>query len=200
MVQNDSPKGPKGLSVENPCPKCPKDVSVEACPYCAAGARNLWDSHSEPVESLEEFVNTVAPMAPNSAGPQSGLYSFRGQTSVSWSLQPSFMRVTRNLTESPAQAIELEKAARTEFMSKAHLFVDPSRLEKVKTLPCWWALMQHRLAPTRLLDWSASPYVAAYFAAHQDGSTKDGAVCVSVTEGLVKHSRTSMGVRCQSSR
>ena len=111
MVQNDSPKGPKGLSSRIRALSARKTFLSKPCPYCAAGARNLWDSHSEPVESLEEFVNTVAPMAPNSAGPQSGLYWFRGQTTVSWGLQPSFMRVTRNLTERLAEAIALEYAA-----------------------------------------------------------------------------------------
>lgn len=41
----------------------------------------------------------------------------------------------------------------------------------------WVALMQHHGAPTRLLDWSRNPLVAAYFAVEKD-SPSDGAVYV----------------------
>ena len=46
-----------------------------------------------------------------------------------------------------------------------------------------WALMQHHAAPTRLLDWTNSPYVAAYFAcaSHPD---KDGVIWGVHTETL----------------
>jgi hypothetical protein len=50
------------------------------------------------------------------------------------------------------------------FQRQAHLFVDQSWLPKRKEWFEWWALMQHYGVPTRLLDWSISPYVAAYFA------------------------------------
>jgi hypothetical protein len=115
-------------------------------------------------------------MSPDSAATSSGQYWYRGQTDAKWGLETSFLRMTRHLAKQRQEALSLEDAARQEFMSRAHLFIDPGNMAKVKTIPCWWALMQHHGAPTRLLDWSASPYVAAYFATQQDGSDGDGAV------------------------
>lgn len=158
------------------CPRCSKVHTADACPYCGPGARDRWDRRSVIVESLQKFVEVVRPMSPGSGAAQSGEYWFRGQTNAEWGLQPSFLRMTQHIEEQPEEALRLEDAARHEFMSKAHLFIDSNSMGKVKTVPCWWALMQHHGAPTRLLDWSVSPYVAAYFAAHQDGSHSDGAV------------------------
>ena len=128
------------------------------------------------VGSLADFVAAVAPLAPDSMATASGHYWYRGQTNAEWGLETSFLRMTRHLAKQREEALHLEDVARQEFMSKAHLFIDPGNMTKVKTMPCWWALMQHHGAPTRLLDWTASPYVAAYFATQQDGSDRDGAV------------------------
>jgi hypothetical protein len=136
----------------------------------------LWSQASQTVGTLQQFIDAVAPLSPDSGAYESGQYWYRGQTNVAWGLESSLMRITRNVRDQPRVALTLEEAALKEFMSKAHLFVEPSHLAKVKTTPCWWAIMQHFGAPTRLLDWTVSPYVAAYFAAHQDGVGNDGAV------------------------
>ncbi len=54
-----------------------------------------------------------------------------------------------------------------EFRRRAHQYVtDVPRDDDLE----WLALMQHHGAPTRLLDWSRSPHVAAFFAAQSSNS------------------------------
>jgi hypothetical protein len=51
-----------------------------------------------------------------------------------------------------------------EFQAKARLHMDARDLPPLDQRLCWLALMQHHRVPTRLLDFTYSPYVALYFA------------------------------------
>jgi hypothetical protein len=99
---------------------------------------------------------------------------FRGQSNNEWGLVDSLTRMVA-LDGDTAQAIEIEKIAFNKFFEQAHFFLDPSTLPKRCSLLSWWATMQHFGCPTRLLDWTGSPYVATYFAA-RDNWELDGAV------------------------
>lgn len=122
----------------------------------------LWKT--DRVGSFEDFVRYLKDFLP-SDGRDGRLFWFRGQGDAAWKLEPSLMRMLSHSTLAAREAAALEREALTAFCAKAHLFLSPSLVNKIYTTPCWWAVMQHHGAPTRLLDWSASPYVAAYFAA-----------------------------------
>jgi len=66
------------------------------------------------------------------------------------------------------ESLTLETAALNEFQTAAHLHLPATlQLEQLDRVTVW-AYMQHYGAPTRLLDWTESLYVAAYFAAEKE--------------------------------
>ena len=96
-------------------------------------------------------------------------YLFRGQADADWSLDPSLLRRTSRSGKQTTREklVEVETKAKEEFSSQAHLHLDDSIVRQAHTDEDWWGLMQQYRAPTRLLDWTRSPYVAAYFAANE---------------------------------
>jgi FRG domain len=89
-------------------------------------------------------------------------WAFRGERDAGWPLLGSLPRqlqqsmVPRELwDEREARAIRI-------FRRKAHVYL-PDRTVLADDLRCL-AMMQHHGAPTRLLDFTKSPYVAAFFA------------------------------------
>ncbi|PWE14394.1 FRG domain-containing protein [Alcaligenes faecalis] len=102
------------------------------------------------VDELIKNINTL----PNH-------YIYRGQANSSWSLQSSLERVVGvNWSSDNAQKFECFSLDR--FQSKFHLY-DTENCQPVSKL-AWLAAMQHYGVPTRLIDFSESPYVALYFA------------------------------------
>jgi hypothetical protein len=90
-------------------------------------------------------------------------WAFRGQGDAERMLRPSIEWVA----SSPQIA---EHYVEAEFKRRAHHYLrdlpdDEDDLE-------WLALMQHHGAPTRLLDWTRSAYVGAFFAAQSAMSPK----------------------------
>jgi hypothetical protein len=104
-------------------------------------------------------------------------FFYRGQVNKVWGLAPSLFRELIEKKGDFQRCFEIEKDAKKEFESQVHMYLDPSVLPNSHEWLEWWALMQHYGAPTRLLDWTASPYVAAYFAI-ESGEDTDGLIWV----------------------
>lgn len=84
---------------------------------------------------------------------------FRGQSSNSWQLNTSFHRLHRyDLFRFCEEAME---PLRREIGSRIGRRFDLANSEELGAL---LSIAQHHGFPTPLLDWTASPYIAAYFA------------------------------------
>lgn len=89
-------------------------------------------------------------------------WAFRGEISAQWPLVTSLARRLQTYCEDRALWPLREQRSLRVFRRKAHIYLaDRSAIDD--DLRCL-ALMQHHGAPTRLLDFTKSPYVAAFFA------------------------------------
>jgi FRG domain len=107
------------------------------------------DLDEVPLDTWDQFVEHVNRLQPP--------WIFRGQSSARWSLASALERTTRTISFEQAEQYLLR-----EFKRRAHHHLRSEELPR--TLGEWLALMQHYGTPTRMLDFTWSPYVAAYFA------------------------------------
>ena len=107
------------------------------------------------LDSWEAFLKLVTQ-------PPYSHWAFRGERDERWPLYSSLSRYLQNFGVArkawPAQEDRILRI----FKRKAHQFL--SKPPEWEDDFQWLALMQHHGAPTRLIDFTWSPYVAAFFA------------------------------------
>src|SRR5262249_28753799 len=86
-------------------------------------------------------------------------FIFRGQGSADWPLKSTFDRTYSN--QQAASRYTIAKNLIKDFYEECERY---SAWRYNEDDPRVLAMAQHHGLPTRLLDWSFSPYVAAYFA------------------------------------
>jgi len=98
-----------------------------------------------------------------------GEYVFRGHADAAWELKPTIDRLGAD------DSIAVEKKALENFKKDIAIFAgnkDISILNTPNTDLKWLALMQHHGAATRLLDFSDSQFIAAFFSMANINSDK----------------------------
>jgi hypothetical protein len=141
------------------------------------------------VREIQSFMEPRSLMEGGELTGESNRFLFRGVANRDYGLLPSLPRAMQGrpwLRRS--HLYHIESVAEEQFRLRARLYEDACFLPTAESSPQhvffgnkqypqigWWQLMQHHFARTRLLDWTLSPYAAAYFAAKDDGD-KDGAI------------------------
>jgi FRG domain len=97
-------------------------------------------------------------------------YIWRGQRRPDWSISSSLDRLFQKLNLLPATPDVLEKRSREhlesfKYAARGRRSLNPAPLLENE----WWALGQHFGLATPLLDWTRSPFAAAYFAFEEAG-------------------------------
>src|SRR5689334_19006286 len=108
-----------------------------------------------PLKSWEDFERVISELTAK------GRWIFRGVLK-SWEPLTSLERAGRSWNLSPAELRKMERRLTRDF--RRHPEGANALGDRAKDTLYVWALMQHYGAPTRLMDWTYSPYIAAFFA------------------------------------
>lgn len=120
-----------------------------------------WD---ELLDFYQEFVRPVT----------TSFLLFRGQRDATWPLETSLERVASRFRVPAHERHDLEQRLLRRFQRQAHHYIE--HVPPLDDTMQWLALMQHHGAPTRLMDWTYSFFVAVFFALEDCDADKPCAI------------------------
>lgn len=150
-------------------------------------------SWSDVTSSLDTFPAHARVVSEDGEPNEQG-WIFRGVADAQYPLAPS---IEREAAERQREWAHLELRIYNEFRAGARVHMDPRDLPTGDDKLSWLASMQHYGAPTRLLDFTYSPYVALYFAVRNSSraaSASDAAVWAIDRQTLLGVSLSTSGI------
>ena len=111
------------------------------------------------IVKLNSFIDFVKEITTNT-NLTCGHIVYRGVSDANFNLTPTIGRDFHYKTLSPEEKIEYENQLLRNFKNR----IENTLNFRPKNIWEWLALGQHHGLPTRLLDWTTNPLVAAYFA------------------------------------
>ncbi len=117
------------------------------------------------IDSWTDYMNLTL-------SPEYVSWAFRGQSDSTWSIQSTLTRYLKDFKiNQDAWELQEERIIRI-FKRKAHHYL--KNIPDDEDIIQWLSIMQHHGTPTRLIDFTWSPFISAFFALHR--ATKECAV------------------------
>jgi len=143
------------------------------------------------VPMIEELILAVNNLA------EPADWIFRGVHNERFTLQPSLGRARHLASRAPPVTAQVEERALRHFQNQVRPHVGLNLVDSIE----WMVLAQHHGMPTRLLDWTTSVLVAAYFAVTtMEGSPDPVTGVLTADNGLITAVKRPPEIREQDRR